>query len=324
MKPARRNRRSTSEGVCISTSDGLIGVAAPCLFADPSGAAIHSLIERLFHVDWVREVRVDRIACTVAIEYDASDLPAAIALARFSEVIGKAATNGPTVLGNCLSRIPGHVRRVAKPNRVESPTRAACRTRTSALRHDRRMNRAVMAGELVVEYDAAPEGPSGLARPARLGFLRDGYLTNSFRRPMNLAAAGGCFVMSIVGLVVPGIPTVPFVLATSYFLARSSPALHERLRRSRLFGKMVRDWEQYHGLQLSTKLKLVAVTFVIIGMTIATAGVSLPILIVMGIVTVVSLYIVVRIPTVSDRSLSLGASHERHRDAISAGAFAGA
>ena len=49
----------------------------------------------------------------------------------------------------------------------------------------------------------------------------------------NLAAAGGCFVMSIVGVITPGIPTVPFVLATGYFLARSSPGLHQRFRNSR-------------------------------------------------------------------------------------------
>ena len=43
---------------------------------------------------------------------------------------------------------------------------------------------------------------------------------NEVYRLGNLAAAGGRFVMSGVGLVTPGIPTVPFVLATSYFLAK--------------------------------------------------------------------------------------------------------
>ena len=35
--------------------------------------------------------------------------------------------------------------------------------------------------------------------------------------------------MTLVGLVVPGIPTVPFLLATSFYLARSSPSMNERL-----------------------------------------------------------------------------------------------
>ena len=37
-----------------------------------------------------------------------------------------------------------------------------------------------------------------------------------------LVLAGGAFAMTLVALVVPGIPTVPFLLATSYCLARSS------------------------------------------------------------------------------------------------------
>ena len=40
--------------------------------------------------------------------------------------------------------------------------------------------------------------------------------------------------MTFVGLVVPGIPTVPFLLASSYYLARSSRTLHKRLLESRL------------------------------------------------------------------------------------------
>ena len=38
------------------------------------------------------------------------------------------------------------------------------------------------------------------------------------KRLLYLALAGGSFMMTLVGLIVPGIPTVPFLLATSYFL----------------------------------------------------------------------------------------------------------
>src|SRR5262249_48391693 len=41
------------------------------------------------------------------------------------------------------------------------------------------------------------------------------------KRILYLALAGGSFGMALVGLVLPGIPTVPFLLATSYYLARS-------------------------------------------------------------------------------------------------------
>ena len=77
---------------------------------------------------------------------------------------------------------------------------------------------------------------------------------------MYLALAGGSFAMTLVGLVVPGIPTVPFLLTTSYYLARSSRRLDERLRRTPLFGPILVEWERRHGLSRSSKLKLMGLT----------------------------------------------------------------
>ena len=49
--------------------------------------------------------------------------------------------------------------------------------------------------------------------------------------------------LGIVGIVVPGLPTVPFVLLSAYAAARGSRRLHAWLRRHRQFGPMIRDWQ---------------------------------------------------------------------------------
>jgi uncharacterized membrane protein YbaN (DUF454 family) len=59
--------------------------------------------------------------------------------------------------------------------------------------------------------------------------------------------------MAVVGAILPGIPTVPFVVLASYFFVRSSPRAHAWLLRSRWFGPHLRDWEERRGVRRSAK-----------------------------------------------------------------------
>jgi uncharacterized membrane protein YbaN (DUF454 family) len=59
-----------------------------------------------------------------------------------------------------------------------------------------------------------------------------------------------CFLLACVGIVIPGPPTTPFLLLTSYFLVRSFPQLNSRLLKSRFFGPILTDW-QVLGLRSS-------------------------------------------------------------------------
>jgi uncharacterized membrane protein YbaN (DUF454 family) len=117
----------------------------------------------------------------------------------------------------------------------------------------------------------------------------------------NLAAAGGCFLLSIVGFILPGIPTIPFVLATSYFLARSTPEWNDWLRRSWCFGQFVRDWEDSGGLRRRTKFQTVAFMFVLIGVTLPTVN-SLPMIAMTATVAIIDLWAVLRLPTIPDET----------------------
>ena len=50
--------------------------------------------------------------------------------------------------------------------------------------------------------------------------------------------------LGIVGIVVPGLPTVPFVLLAAFAAARGSKRLRGWLLGHRRFGPMIRDWER--------------------------------------------------------------------------------
>ena len=58
--------------------------------------------------------------------------------------------------------------------------------------------------------------------------------------------AWASLALGVVGVVVPGLPTVPFVLLSAYAAARGSARLHAWLLAHRRFGPMIRDW-QAHG-----------------------------------------------------------------------------
>lgn len=49
--------------------------------------------------------------------------------------------------------------------------------------------------------------------------------------------------LGLVGIALPGLPTVPFVLLSTYAAARGSDRLHARLLADPRFGPMIRDWQ---------------------------------------------------------------------------------
>lgn len=66
-----------------------------------------------------------------------------------------------------------------------------------------------------------------------------------------------CAGLAIVGLVVPGLPTVPFLLVASWAAARGSPRLHAWLHRHRHLGPALRDWESQRAIGVRAKCSAV-------------------------------------------------------------------
>ena len=61
-----------------------------------------------------------------------------------------------------------------------------------------------------------------------------------------------CVLLGGAGVVMPGLPTTPFLLAASWFFFRSSSRLKQRLLSSRL-GDRIRDYERRGGMHPHTK-----------------------------------------------------------------------
>ncbi len=68
-----------------------------------------------------------------------------------------------------------------------------------------------------------------------------------------LAFAGLCLVLAVIGVILPGMPATVFLLMAAWAAARSSPRLHAWLLGHRLFGPMLRDWENGHCVSRRAK-----------------------------------------------------------------------
>jgi uncharacterized membrane protein YbaN (DUF454 family) len=125
-------------------------------------------------------------------------------------------------------------------------------------------------------------------------------LAMGWRRPLWLGV--GLFFVGLggLGVFVPVLPTTPFVLLASFCFLRSSPRHHAWLRRSRLFGRLLADWDRHHGVRRRTKVVAIALTLAGAGASLWRTGLSGPLAVVLLVLVGVGIAVIVRLPTIED------------------------
>ena len=91
------------------------------------------------------------------------------------------------------------------------------------------------------------------------------------RRIGYLVLAWVALVLGVIGIVVPGLPTTPFVLLSAWAAARGSTRLHRWLRAHRVFGPMIRDWQASGAVSRRAKWAATVTMLACAGLMFATA-----------------------------------------------------
>jgi uncharacterized membrane protein YbaN (DUF454 family) len=102
-------------------------------------------------------------------------------------------------------------------------------------------------------------------------------------RWLALIGAAGCLLLAILGIVLPGLPTTPFLLLASYLLLQTSPRLHQKLTASRLFGPMIQSWEKNRAVSLRTKMWALTVVICSMIYTLIAVPMPMPVKVVIGV-----------------------------------------
>lgn len=50
--------------------------------------------------------------------------------------------------------------------------------------------------------------------------------------------------LAFIGVFLPVLPTVPFILVAAYYFSKSSPRMYQYLREHKWFGKTIVQWEE--------------------------------------------------------------------------------
>jgi uncharacterized membrane protein YbaN (DUF454 family) len=104
-------------------------------------------------------------------------------------------------------------------------------------------------------------------------------------------------VLGLIGVVLPGLPTTPFILLSAACYAKASPRLHHWLTRHRLLGPMVRDWEQHRSLTRRTKTVAQVSMVLMVGLSAWGLRERPVLLAVVLVAAAVGVWVVARIPT---------------------------
>lgn len=83
--------------------------------------------------------------------------------------------------------------------------------------------------------------------------------SSRFSRPLWFILGVCALILGCLGVVLPVLPTTPFVILAAFAFGKSSPRLRNALLNHRIFGPMIRDWEANGTIAL--RYKLIAYSF---------------------------------------------------------------
>jgi len=121
--------------------------------------------------------------------------------------------------------------------------------------------------------------------------------TQKIVRSFFFVAGTVCLVLGAVGIVLPVLPTTPFLLLALACYCRSSERMTRWMLNNRYFGKYIRNYREGKGIPLKTKLFALTILWTTI---VISAVFIVPILIVQIVLFVVAAAVtlhLVRLPT---------------------------
>ena len=120
---------------------------------------------------------------------------------------------------------------------------------------------------------------------------------NRIVRYLLLACAWISCALGFVGIVIPVLPTTPFLLLAAFLFAKSSPRCHAWIVSTKVYKNYVEAFKESGGMPVSQKVKVLAISLPIMGVS-AFVAQKVTVWVILGCAATFLLYLVlIRIPT---------------------------
>ncbi len=100
-----------------------------------------------------------------------------------------------------------------------------------------------------------------------------------------------------IGVLVPVLPTTPFLLISSFLFAKSSPRFNEWLKNTKIYQNSVQEYQQSKGMYLKTKVQILFVASVMLIFAMIVSNHILATLVILLVMTIKYYFFIFKIKT---------------------------
>ncbi len=94
---------------------------------------------------------------------------------------------------------------------------------------------------------------------------KEGITSGRLKRGFFVVLGSIFLCLGAVGIVIPILPTTPFLLLSAACYYKGSERLHHWMLENRLFGSYIRNYKEGKGIQLRVKVFIISFLWIMIG-----------------------------------------------------------
>ena len=98
--------------------------------------------------------------------------------------------------------------------------------------------------------------------------------------------------LGLIGIVLPVLPTTPFVLIAAGLFSISNPERAKKLEQSKIFGEYLRHWRTHQGIPLRVKIRAIVTIWIGLTLTMVLSKATIVLIILPIIGIIVSLHLI--------------------------------